>query len=208
MNKYFLIVLTLISILLEVNFAQAEVIYACTRRASNGVTQTYIAPLKNGVPVCNNKKHKGPFVLLDVSQLTAASGPDGQAGKDGEPGSNGANVTGVVRTCHFAEGEDFFQVAHCVLDGTSITYRHLFGDSPLLKKISSSAVVDEDPSLVYDQQSFTLYHVPAGTYNLKCDLKSPFFRRFTRTLSVSVPVTTEDSGTVDVGTITLCDLLD
>ena len=71
--------------------SQGTVVYACTRRASAGVTQTYIAPIKNGVPVCNNRKHVGPFVLLDTSLLgsTGVPGAQGAQGPQGAPGANG-----------------------------------------------------------------------------------------------------------------------
>lgn len=208
-KKCFLAAMLFLSIFIEVSSAQASessVVYACTRRANGGVTQTYIAPIKNGVPVCNNKNHKGPFVLFDTSNVVGTAGAAGPDGKDGAPGPSGSTVNGILRSCHISGSEfgDFFREAHCVLDGTSFTFRHIFGETPIaagsLKSSNQTSDVVEMPIVVNDDKTFSLKYVPAGTYTLKCDIA--FFGTFLR---ASTTVTTTDSGTVDVGTINLCD---
>lgn len=82
----------LITSLLTTSSAQAaDTVYVCTRRASKGATQTYIAPMKNGAPMCNNRKHIGPTPLLDPADftVTGATGATGAQGVQGEKGEQG-----------------------------------------------------------------------------------------------------------------------
>jgi len=192
--------------------AQETVVYACTRRASQGETETYIARLKNGVPVCNNKKHIGPFVLIDASLLGTAGaqgpqgpqGPQGVAGADGKSGEtgpsgvpgapgakgpqgmDGAVVSGTVQTCvqYYGEGDDGSRQVFCTLNGTSFLYRTLYNDADQVDR------------------AFSLQHVPDGSYTLTCDTES--FCRSNRYWSATVPVTVANGEAVNVGTLNLC----
>ncbi len=207
----FVVLALIISMLPELAAAES-VIYACTRRANGGVTQTYIAPMKNGVPVCNNRKHQGPFPLLDTNQIGAAgpagpagpAGADGKDGKDGAAGAQGAQgpggavVSGKIRVCGtqlFSEQFVLFQSsrqAFCVLEGTSFTYRHLFEESEL----GETGV----------EQAFSLFHVPDGTYTLSCDIERAcgYVGSYSR---ASVAVTVQNGAAVNAGVIDLCDFV-
>lgn len=189
---------------------EGTVFYACTRNASKGVTQTYIAPIKNGVPVCNNKKHFGPFPLLDTSLLGSAGvpgpqgakGPQGAQGADGKDGSagpageqgpvgdkgpdgtDGATVNGTLFVC--GSGISWFpRQSFCTLEGTSFLFRTLNYSSP----------EGGDP--------FSFHHVPDGDYTLKCDTESfcPSIRYYTSSASVTVT----NGATVNVETQFLCE---
>lgn len=196
--------------------AQADTIYYCTR-LSKGKTQTYIAATVDGVPRCNNPKHRGPFEFTNVGGLTA--GPQGPAGADGKDAPVGATVTGVLRSCHL-EGEsgvynNFLRAGHCYLEGTSFTFRHVFGQA------SQSAAAGANAASVNDDAPFTLFHVPAGTYDLKCDIETVnsycgyeygaatkaavVYPGCISYLQTSASVTVSEAGTKDVGTMSLCD---
>ena len=211
-----LLVAVCIGSLPQIAAAQETTVYACTRRAGGGVTQTYIAPIKRGVPVCNNKKHVGPFPLVDASALTAGAagpqgpqGPQGAPGADGKdgapgaqgaqgsqgpigpqglPGPGGADVKGTVSLCGISsEGTLPQRQLFCQLEGTALTFRHLFRNT--FEGI---------------QQAFTMFHVPDGTYTLNCSVENEcqFNDQYT---TGSASVTVVNGQPVDVGTISLCD---
>jgi len=193
--------------------SDGSVVYACTRRASAGVTQTYIAQIKNGVPVCNNKKHVGPFVLISASASSAAAGPQGPTGpqgapgangKDaangpqgpqgpkgaigaqGDPGPNGADIDGTITTCGLNFEGTLSREIFCQLEGTGFTFWHFIADS------------------YYEvEQPMKISHVPDGSYTLNCSV--PAYCGWEAYTRRSVPVTVTGGESVSVGTIDLCD---
>jgi hypothetical protein len=169
---------------------------------------------------------KGYFpVSLDALGVTSgpvgpagATGPTGPKGADGAPGPQGApgvdggagaTVSGSVSICNIGGSEQPAfnpgfgwkpqQIAHCQLTGTGFTFRHVFEISP-----SFEVVLDEGSSSA-QTQSFSFTNVPAGEYSLTCDITPicPFGSLVTAAKPVAVTVT--ETGTVDVGTIDLCD---
>lgn len=192
--------------------AQQAATYACTRRAGGGVTQTYIARLKNGVPVCNNKKHVGPFVLFNASALGATVGPQGPvgpqgdpgvAGKDGatgpkgaqgakgaagpqgNPGPDGANVTGAVTICGFPSEGTVSAQLYCQLEGTGFTFWQYVTRG--FDEVSAALKIS---------------HVPDGSYTLNCSITNICNSGYSTT---STQVTITGGEASDVGEIELCD---
>ncbi len=223
-----IVVAMCLSLVPQLASAQSQnIVYACTRLAGGGVTQTYIAPIKRGVPVCNNPKHKGPFQLLDLNAVTSgpqgatgANGKDGTDGKDGKDGAAGAQgVQGATgpqgpqgaagpQGAQGPEGPDGAKVKG------SIRTCARFSEGQGGSSSRQAFCVLEGTSFTFRhlfvdttdaaEVAFTLFHVPDGTYTLNCDIENAcgFFQRFTR---ASTNVTVSGGAAVDVGAIDLCD---
>lgn len=158
---------------------------------------------------------QGPQGLQGPTGPQGPQGIAGPQGPQGPAGPNGSQVTGVLRACHIEGVEGSYSNAqragNCVLEGTSFTYHHLFGDE---NSVSGFGLFGESSTTVNDDAAFTLYHVPAGSYTLTCDLETgitclsqlpipgfscaKYFRK-------SIPVVVNEDGTTNVGTIDLCD---
>jgi len=204
--------------------ALAETIYACTRRAGGGVTKTYIAKMRNGLPFCNNKKHVGPFVLIDASAFTAGvpgaqgaagpqgvagakgkdgatgapgiDGPQGDTGPKGVPGPAGTQVKGTVELCGVSS--DYFPD----LDPPKRQLIcNLEGTAFTYRQLVT--IQNSTDKSAYD---FTMYYVPDGNYTLTCAVENVctyyFYKMFTKS---STPVTVSGGAPVNAGTVSLCD---
>lgn len=196
------------------------VIYACTRRANAGVTETYIAKFKNGVPVCNNKKHVGPFALVNTAALNAvtpgaqgATGPQGVAGANGKDGATGAPGDQGEKGLAGAKGEPGptgTEVSGTVeLCGFNFQFAELNGPQrQLICNIQGTAFTYRQLLKIENSESsrsfsFKMFHVPDGDYTLNCAIEDTC--RFNSFTSESKSVSVSGGEPTDAGTISLCD---